>query len=77
MDWILTLSLGTFGLLIAFLLWNWISTKRHHESGGKAAGIGGPSDPLSGNAEGIRPPDEMRAALDDAATSTEDKPSLH
>ena len=75
MDWILTLALGTFGLLIAFLLWNWLSTKRNHESGGNATGIGGRSDPLSGNSEGMRPPDEMRAALNTAASSTETKPS--
>jgi hypothetical protein len=77
MDWILALALGTFGLIIAFLLWNWLSTKRHHESGGTASGIGGPSDPLSGNSEGMRDPGEMRAALDTAASSTETKPSLH
>ena len=64
MDWILVLALGTFGLIIAFLAWNWLSTKRHRESGGTASGVGGPSDPLSGNTEGMRNPDAMRKSLD-------------
>lgn len=67
MDWILTLSLSTFTVLIAFLLWTRYSTKRNHESGGRASGIGGPKDPLSGNTEGMRNPDALRANLDEAA----------
>ena len=64
MDLILVLALATFGLIIAFLAWNWLSTKRHQESGGTASGVGGPSDPLSGNTEGMRDPDAMRKNLD-------------
>jgi hypothetical protein len=74
MDWILALALATFVLLVAFLLWNRISTKRHHESGGTASGIGGPNDPLSGNSEGMRHPDELRASLDAAAAKSPDEP---
>jgi hypothetical protein len=73
MDLILTLALATFVLLIAFLLWNRASTKRHQESGGhpdgNALGIGGLADPLSGVAEGMRHPDEMRADLDTASAT--------
>jgi len=73
MDLILTLALATFVLLIGFLLWNRMSTKRHQETGGhpegNALGIGGLADPLSGVAEGMRHPDEMRADMDAAAAS--------
>ena len=69
MDWILALALATFVVLLAFLYWNWHSTKRHHESGGQASGIGGPADPLSGNTEGMRNPDALRANLDEAAAA--------
>ncbi len=67
MDWILVLALATFVFLIAFLLWNRHSTKRHQETGGRVSGIGGPSDPLSGTAEGMRHPDAMRGDLEKAA----------
>ena len=76
MDWILTLSLGTFVLLIGFLLWNRISTKRHQKHGAAAEGIGGQSDPLAGNTPGIRSGDEIRKDLDTAAAS-EEAPTLH
>ncbi|MBS0561044.1 MAG: hypothetical protein JSR21_13420 [Proteobacteria bacterium] len=66
MDWILTLALVTFALVIVFLAWNWMSTKRRQETGGRTAGFGGPNDPLSGAAEGIRRPDVIRASLDEA-----------
>lgn len=68
MDWILTLALVTFALLIAFLLWNRISTKRHQETGGDTAGVGGLNDPMSGTTEGMRNPEDMRRALNAAST---------
>ena len=78
MDWILALALGTFVLLVAFLLWTRMSTKRHQETGGNTSGIGGPSDPLSGAGADVRHPDSMRASLDNAAAaSTDQRPSLH
>ena len=78
MDWILTLALGTFVLLVAFLLWTRISTKRHHESGGTASGIGGESDPLSGAGADVRDPDTLRSSLDNAsAAASSDKSSMH
>jgi hypothetical protein len=67
MDWILTLAIATFVLLLAFLWWNRASTKRHQQTGGKTAGIGGLNDPMSGTTKGMRNPDEMRAALDAAS----------
>ena len=74
MDWILILAVATFILVVAFLYWNRVSTKRHHESGGGASGVGGRSDPLSGNSEGMRHPDELRADLDAAAARPSDAP---
>jgi hypothetical protein len=74
MDWILALALLTFVLVIAFLLWNRVSTKRHHELGNAASGLGGRTDPLSGNSEGMRHPDELRADLDAAAAAPADQP---
>ncbi len=64
MDLILILALGTFALLAMFLVWNKVSVKRYQESGGKALGVGGPNDPLSGSTKNMRNPDQMRAALD-------------
>lgn len=64
MDPILTLALVTFALIIGFLAWNKLSLKQHRETGGKTTGIGGLKDPMSGTTEGMRHPDEMRAALD-------------
>ena len=69
MDNILLLALVTFVLLVGFLLWNRMSVKRHQETGGNTSGIGGPNDPLSGVAEGMRHPDELRADLDAASKS--------
>jgi hypothetical protein len=67
MDWIFALAIATFVLLLGFLWWNRASTKRHQESGGgNTTGIGGLNDPLSGTTQGMRDPDEMRAALDAA-----------
>ena len=64
MDWILVLAIVTFALVVAFLLWNRISLKRHQDTGGKTAGIGGLNDPMSGTTTGMRDPEAMRAALD-------------
>ena len=73
MDPILLLALATFILVVGFLLWNRMSTKRHQETGGhpegNALGIGGLADPLSGVAEGMRHPDDMRSDLDAASGS--------
>jgi hypothetical protein len=41
------LLLLTLLLLLGFLVWNWISTKRRQETGGNTSGLGGPNDPLS------------------------------
>jgi hypothetical protein len=59
------LAIATFVLIIGFLVWNLISNRRHRFSR-KVSGIGGENDPLSGTTEGLRSPDEMRAALDSA-----------
>jgi len=67
MDWILVLAMATFALLLAFLWWNKASTKQHRETGGNTSGIGGLNDPMSGTTEGMRDPEEMRAALDAAS----------
>ena len=78
MDYILALALGTFALLVAFLLWTRISTKRHHESGGTAEGVGGESDPLSGAGADVRDADTLRASMDAASSPAADqRPSLH
>jgi hypothetical protein len=61
-DWIFLLAVVTFGLFLAFLAWNKASTTKHKE--GETTGIGGLNDPLSGTTEGMRDPEEMRAALD-------------
>jgi hypothetical protein len=41
------LPLATFIILIGYLIWNWYSTKRSQETGGKTDGFGGPNDPLA------------------------------
>jgi hypothetical protein len=33
--------------VVAFLLWNLLSVKRHQQTGGKTSGIGGPNDPMA------------------------------
>ena len=75
MDWILALALGTFALLVAFLLWTRISTHRHSKTGNQTSGLGGMNDPLSGAGADVRPADEMLASMDKAAET--EKPSLH
>ncbi len=67
MDWILTLAIATFILVLGFLWWNQASTKRHREAGANATGVGGVNDPMSGTTPGMRDPEEMRAAMDAAA----------
>jgi len=63
------LAFVTFIAVIAFGIWNWISTKRHQQTGGNVSGAGGISDPMSGTTtEKIRPGAEIRASLD-AATA--------
>jgi hypothetical protein len=42
------LAFATFILIIGFLVWNLQSVRRHQKYGGKAKGIGGPNDPISG-----------------------------
>ena len=59
------LAFVTFLLLVGFLVWNIISTKRHR-FGRDVTGPGGSSDPLSGKTAGMRDPDAMRAAWDSA-----------
>jgi hypothetical protein len=57
------LAFATFVVVAAFLVWNLISAKRHRFNR-DVSGPGGSNDPLSGKTEGMRHPDEMRAALD-------------
>lgn len=45
------LVFATFVLLIGFLGWSKLSTKRSQETGGHTSGIGGPNDPLSGHTQ--------------------------
>jgi hypothetical protein len=42
---LILLPLATFILLIAFLGWSWLSTKRSQKKG-KTTGIGGENDPM-------------------------------
>jgi hypothetical protein len=58
------LVIMTFAGLLAFLWWNYSSTRRNQKTGGNTTGVGGPNDPMAGATPGIRSPDEMRAALD-------------
>jgi hypothetical protein len=44
---LLWLPLLTFLLLLVYLAWNWYSTKRNLETGGKTSGPGGPKDPIT------------------------------
>jgi hypothetical protein len=43
---LIILPAATFILLLAYLIWNWYSTKRNLETGGKTSGPGGPKDPM-------------------------------
>lgn len=75
MDWVLILMLTTFTLLIAFLIWNAISTKRHRA--GATSGVGGLSDPLSGTTKGMRHPDAMRSDMEQASSASASDRGLH
>jgi hypothetical protein len=41
------LAFGTFILVLAFLVWNLLSVRRHQKTGGNTTGIGGPNDPMA------------------------------
>jgi len=43
---LILLPVATFIILIGYLGWNWYSTKRNLETGGKTSGAGGPKDPM-------------------------------
>jgi len=58
------LAIGTFVLVVAFLAYVKLSHTRHQQ--GKAHGIGGENDPISGTTNRVRDPDELRASLDAA-----------
>ncbi len=61
------LAFATFLAVIAFGVWNWMSTRRHQQTGGNVPGVGGPSDPLSGTTtDPIRSGADIRASLDAA-----------
>ncbi len=63
------LAFITLLAVIAFGVWNWMSTRRHQQTGGNTSGVGGASDPLSGTTtDHIRSGEEIRASLD-AATA--------
>ncbi len=57
------LAIATFVVILGFLAWNLISNRRSQDKS-NVSGVGGLNDPLSGNSEGIRKPDELRASLD-------------
>ena len=57
------LAIATFIVILAFLGWNLLSNRRS-QAKGTVSGVGGLNDPLSGNSEGIRNPDDLRASLD-------------
>ncbi len=60
------LALATFVIVVGFLVWNQVSTKRHR-FGEKKSGIGGVNDPLSGATDDLRDPGEMTQSMDEAA----------
>ncbi len=43
---LILLPVATFVLLVGYLIWNYISTKRNLETDGKASGLGGDKDPM-------------------------------
>ena len=61
------LAFATFGLLLIFLGWNFVSTRRSLRLGAKAEGIGSSSDPMVGNPL-ERSAQEMRDSLDAASS---------
>jgi hypothetical protein len=58
------LAIATFVLIVAFLVWNVMSTKRHRFGRNNPAGIGGVSDPMAGASDNVRPAEEINASLD-------------
>jgi hypothetical protein len=61
------LAFFTLLAVIAFGVWNWMSVRRHQQTGGNVSGIGGPADPMSGTTnDPIRSGAEIRASLDAA-----------
>lgn len=66
MDPILLLALLTFGLILAYLIWNKVSVERQ-KSGRQTSGIGGPNDPVASTSENMRDPEEIRQSLDAAS----------
>ena len=41
------LALVTMGLVLVFLIWNYLSVRRNQKTGGKTSGLGGPNDPMA------------------------------
>ncbi len=41
------LAFVTFFAILGFLVWNLISTRRRHTTGGNTSGLGGPNDPMA------------------------------
>jgi hypothetical protein len=62
------LAFATFLLVVGFLVWNRISTKRH-SFGKNPAGPGGINDPMAGATDEVRDPDVLRGSLDAAAAT--------
>jgi hypothetical protein len=59
------LAFFTLLAVIAFAVWNWMSVRRHQQTGGNVSGIGGAADPMSGTTtEKIRGGAEIRESLD-------------
>jgi hypothetical protein len=68
------LAFATFALVVGFLIWTRMSTARHSFRR-DVSGVGGPNDPLAGATDEVRDPDELRASLDAAAsTSLNERP---
>ena len=44
---IIILALVTLGLVLVFLIWNYLSVRRNQATGGKTSGLGGPNDPMA------------------------------
>jgi hypothetical protein len=43
---LILLPVATFVLLLGYLAWNWLSTKRNLDTGGNVSGPGGDNDPM-------------------------------
>ena len=44
---LLWLAIATFIVVIGFLVWNLISTRRQQKHGPNVSGLGGPNDPMA------------------------------